>query len=577
MAKREVRRLEGRAGKPALRCRSEVNGNSGGTKRAEAGRAGGKAKGPMNNLELERTWADVTERVKSYPGVSAPQVDAFFMRLHPQAASEGFLMLTADNDFIKKHIEQNFLEHITRAMEEWSGVASTVLIEVDEPSAAPSAPAQQASDTPAVSPAAPVAAPQAPNQPAGDAGAGQGWGAQGVPAARAPETVAAADRAVPAAAEANAAPASTRPEKTADTPERRGLDDATTGSMSFENFVVGDSNAIAFDAAMKVAEHPGLPMSNPLFIYGKSGLGKTHLLRAIEKYINENMTFRKTVYVDTNSLVDDYVEAGRVQAQDRTSYRAFKDRYESADVLLVDDVQHLQGKKLTLDAVFQMFNKLIDSGKQIILSADRSPSNIDIDERYTSRFNQGMTCDIQPPTVETKLGIIKNHIDDLCAMEPGGGFQLSREAQTCIAEMSGSNIRELKSAVGRIYQQMRTFQMDEISVGEVKSVLEGYFSSGPSRRILVPDVQREVESHYKVSHADLIGKKRSRNIAHARHVAIYLCREMIDLPFGDIGKQFGNRDHTTVMYAYKTIGGKLPKDRTLQEEIELLRQSIRDA
>ena len=122
--------------------------------RAEAGRAGGKAKGPMNNLELERTWADLTERVKSYPGVSAPQVDAFFMRLHPQAASEGFLMLTADNDFIKKHIEQNFLEHITRAMEEWSGVASTVLIEVDEPSAAPSAPAQQASDTPAVSPAA---------------------------------------------------------------------------------------------------------------------------------------------------------------------------------------------------------------------------------------------------------------------------------------------------------------------------------------------------------------------------------------------------------------------------------------
>ena len=528
----------------------------------------------MNNLELEHTWADVTGRVKTYPGVSAPQVDALFARLHPQAASEGFLMLTADNDFIKKHIEANFLSHIARAMEERSGVPSTVLIEVDEPSTPPASAVPQAFEAP-VSPA-PAAAAQDHNRIAAEE-IGQGQGATPQNPIAPHEAAQMPAREPVAAAGAVSESAIVRPDDTAEPAEGRGIDDATTGSMSFENFVVGDSNAIAFDAAMKVAEHPGLPISNPLFIYGKSGLGKTHLLRAIEKYINENMTFRKTVYVDTNSLVDDYVEAGRVQAQDRTSYRAFKDRYESADVLLVDDVQHLQGKKLTLDAVFQMFNKLIDSGKQIILSADRSPSNIDIDERYTSRFNQGMTCDIQPPTVETKLGIIKNHIEDLSAMEPGGGFQLSREAQTCIAEMSGSNIRELKSAVGRIYQQMRTFQMEEISVAEVKSVLEGYFSSGPSRRILVPDVQREVESHYKVSHADLIGKKRSRNIAHARHVAIYLCREMIDLPFGDIGKQFGNRDHTTVMYAYKTIGGKLPKDRALQEEIELLRQSIRDA
>ena len=153
----------------------------------------------------------------------------------------------------------------------------------------------------------------------------------------------------------------------------------------------------------------------------------------------------KSMTYTGDDFINEFIEL--VRAGRGSEFRA---KYRNADLLLVDDVQHLQGKKLTLDAVFQMFNKLIDSGKQIILSADRSPSNIDIDERYTSRFNQGMTCDIQPPTVETKLGIIKNHIDDLCAMEPGGGFQLSREAQTCIAEMSGSNIRELKSAVGRI-------------------------------------------------------------------------------------------------------------------------------
>ena len=162
-------------------------------------------------------------------------------------------------------------------------------------------------------------------------------------------------------------------------------------------------------------------------------------------------------------------------------------------------------------------------------------------------------------------------------MDRESTFQLSREVQMYIAEISGSNIRELKGAINRVNQHMRTFQMDDITIPEVKNVLDSYFSSGPSRRILVPDVQREVESYYKVSHADLIGKKRSRNIAHARHVAIYLCREMIDLPFGDIGKQFGNRDHTTVMYAYKTVGQKLPRDRVLFEEMELIRQSIREA
>lgn len=522
----------------------------------------------MNNIELEQAWADITNRVKSYPGVSAPQVDAFFVRLHPQALSEGFLMLTADNDFLKKHIEANFLNHILAALEERSGVPFTVLIEVDEP----------------------ISAQSVPNAPAANTMPAQSQDAQGqfVVDQQNPSPAPIIAPSVPAAQETPAIPAAPIPAAVPSSREvpqtnvsSNGEDASEDGSVdsvyTFESFVVGDPNAVAFNAAMQVAEHPGLPISNPLFIYGKSGLGKTHLLRAIQRYINENMTFRKTVYVDANSLVDDYVEAGRAQAQDPTSYKAFKDRYESADVLLVDDVQHLQGKKQTLDAVFQMFNKLIDSGKQIILSADRSPSNIDIDERYTSRFNQGMTCDIQPPTMEIKLGIIKNHIDDLCNMEPDGGFQLSRETQVCIAEMSGSNIRELKSSVGRVYQQMKTFQMDDISVSEVKNVLEGYFSSGPSRRILIADVQREVESHYKVSHADLIGKKRSRNIAHARHVAIYLCREMIDLPFGDIGKQFGSRDHTTVMYACKTVGEKLSNDRTLQEEIELLRQSIREA
>lgn len=552
----------------------------------------------MNNLELDHAWAEIVNRVKSYPEVSAPQVDALFARLHPQAISEGFLMLTADNDFIKKHIETNFLTYIRRALEEPSGVPFIVAIEVDEPAApqtgaAPQPSVQPVSPAPATPPTGFVTQPSIPPTTVSPAPGTQGystpeaacqtWMTPFPEGMEVPQPASFAEGTTPgvagnaAAGQANAGQPEGAAETTACAPEENPREEPVIGTMLFRNFVVGDSNAVAFNAAMQVAEHPGLPTSNPLFIYGKSGLGKTHLLRAIENYIEENMPYRQTVYVDANTLVDDYVEAGRAQAQDKSSYKSFKDRYESADVLLVDDVQHLQGKKLTLDAVFQMFNKLIDNGKQIILSADRSPSNIDIDERYTSRFNQGMTCDVQPPTLEIKVGIIKNYIDDLCQMDRESTFQLSREVQMYIAEISGSNIRELKGAINRVNQHMRTFQMDDITVPEVKNVLDSYFSSGPSRRILVPDVQREVESYYKVSHADLIGKKRSRNIAHARHVAIYLCREMIDLPFGDIGKQFGNRDHTTVMYAYKTVGQKLPRDRALFEEMELIRQSIREA
>lgn len=327
--------------------------------------------------------------------------------------------------------------------------------------------------------------------------------------------------------------------------------------------------------AVSVAETPGKPHLNPLFIYGRSGLGKTHLLRAIQNYINSNMPNLQVVYKDSNELLEDYMDASAAHDTEKSSYKNFKMYYEEADVLLVDDVQQLQGKKQTLDIMFQIFNKLTSQGKQVVLSADRAPKNIDIDERYKSRFNSGGTFDIQPPEIETKLGIVKSFVDEYRATEGKASFAIPDDIQMYIAESSSSNIRELKSAVTKVIYQMTFFNQPDLSLDDVRSLLENHFSGGPSKRLTIADIQKEVETFYKVSHADLVGKKRTRNIIYARQIAIYLSRQMLDLPFNDIGKKF-NRDHSTVMYSVTNVEEKMKESRELREELETLKQLIRE-
>ena len=225
--------------------------------------------------------------------------------------------------------------------------------------------------------------------------------------------------------------------------------------------------------------------------------------------------------------------------------------------------------------MFQIFNKLISQGKQIVLSADRAPKNIDIDERYHSRFNQGGTIDIQPPEVETKLGIVRSFIDEYRTTEGGEYFSVPEDIQEYIAENSSSNIRELKSAVTKVIYQMTYFNNPHITVGEVRTLLENHFSGGNSRNLTVEDIQKEVETFFKIKHSDLVGKSRTRNVAYARHIAIYLCRTLLDLPFGEVGKRF-NRDHSTVMHSVATVENMMKNSREVQEELEALKQIIRE-
>lgn len=586
----------------------------------------------MNTEEINQLWAEVCNRVKSYEGIIGPQVDALFSQLFPQAASDGFMMLTANTEFIKNFIERHYIDYIKRALEEIRGVPFDVLIGIDEsqapaPQAAPApaaAPTTAAAPSPAVQPAAaaatvPVAAPapasQATMQTAATAAASPTTATMqaaeaptampvqttaqpnpGQPATPAPASIAAPATAMeqqaasPVAAPASAPEQQAAPTPVAPNPEnpapqvipadsgeagQPAPNNSVTSTLTFENFVIGDSNRMAYSMAVSVAETPGKPHLNPLFIYGRSGLGKTHLLRAIQNYINSNMPNLQVVYKDSNELLEDYMDASAAHDTEKSSYKNFKMYYEEADVLLVDDVQQLQGKKQTLDIMFQIFNKLTSQGKQVVLSADRAPKNIDIDERYKTRFNSGGTFDIQPPEIETKLSIVKSFIREYEDMEQSGPINMPEDVQICIAESSGSNIRELKSAVTNVIVKMKCGEGSDITVADVRKLLENHFSGGPSKRLTADDILKVTEDFFKVSHTDIVGKKRTRNIAHARQTAIYLCRQLLDIPYGDIGKKF-NRDHSTIMYSVGNIEAKMKENRVAREEMEALRQIIRE-
>lgn len=538
----------------------------------------------MDSETLNEQWARICAQVKSYQDIDPSQVSAFFSRLVPQAMSDSFLMLTADNDFIKTWVEQHYTEVIVRALRDLTGVVFAVAIAVDPtqeqrkiaaagqpspaaPLSAPAqpmptpTPAQPAASTMESLPSQPIAA-AAPPSPAYGAPLSQAtpFEPSGMVAHSLAEDVVVDHYAPPAPAPLSQEPVAER----ASNP---------SSSLTFENFVIGESNRMAYSMAVEVAESPGRLPLNPLFIYGKSGLGKTHLMRAIQNYIEETRPSMRTVYVDAQDFVSKYSEAGATKDQEKVSFRNFRAYYEQADILLLDDVQHLQGKKESMNMLFQLFNTLTSQGKQVVLSADRAPKNIQFDERLKSRFYSGGTIDIQPPEVETKLGIVKSFTDEFSRSEGLGNFTLSDDIQMYIAENSGSNIRELKGAVNTVIYRMIYCDRSDISIDEVRELLANHFTGGMSRSLTVEDIQREVENFFKVSHSDMVGPKRSQSIVRPRQIAIYLCRQLLDLPYGDIGKKF-NRDHSTAIHSATSIEERLKTDRDTQEEIEVLQKII---
>lgn len=505
----------------------------------------------MNTEELKAEWENVTNVILSDGSIDASQVSAFFSRLQPQAMSDGFIMLTADNDFIKSWVEGHYLQLIQSTLEKLKGNPYTVAIEVNanqKPPAENDDNKTQLTANNRTDVEEELFATQTKNDEA-------------------------------SSREFDPTTGISLEEEPVKKDIGNTHDDdliAPTSSLTFENFVIGESNRMAYSMAVAVAEEPGRQMLNPLFIYGKSGLGKTHLMRAIQNYLAETRPEMETVYVDSADFLSGYVEATLAHDKEKTSFKNFKSHYQDANILLIDDIQYLQGKEQTLDIVFQIFNHMVDEGKQVVLSADRAPKNITMDERYQSRFNSGGTFDIQPPGVETKMGIIKSFISEYKTTSNKPEFEIPDEVTRYIAENSGSNIRELKSAVTKIIYAINAFGADELTVGRVSQLLENHFSGGAMKKLSIPDIQKEVELYYDVSHSDLVGQKRDRKIMHARKIAVYLSREMLDLPYNYIAKSFGGRDHTTIMHSVTSIEKQLGESREIREEIENIKRRIKE-
>lgn len=508
-------------------------------------------------MDIQEVWDKLIQTIKSYPGVNPSQIDAFFSRIQIQAVSPGFVMLTAGTAFIKEWVERHYVKDIKRALEDLYGVDFLVQIEVDttaEEEEEGSMPSSITHETPLQA-------------------------VQGNTLQTPTPTIVRDDQ----------SPLLSHQEKTEtndllnntnlistteiDDSTEQASTDTIASLLTFDSFVIGDSNRLAYAMATEVAERPGTSNLNPLFIYGRSGVGKTHLMCAIKNYISEQYRDPNVIYIDSMELVNRYSDAAREKSIDKSSFKNFEAFFKEADVLLIDDIQSLQGKAGTLDTLFRIFNAGISQGKQFVFSADRAPKNIDLEERYTSRFNSGATIDIQPPDDETKRSIIKNFIQQY-QQDEDFNFDLSDDILDYIVEHSGSNIRELKSAITNVIFAIKMNRDNSLTTQDVKDMLANHFINESGTRFTIETIQAAVEDFYHVSHSDLVSKKRSRPIAHPRQVAIYLARELINTTYAEIGKAF-NRDHSTIMHSFDLIEKGLNEDRNLREEIEAIREKLR--
>ena len=346
-------------------------------------------------------------------------------------------------------------------------------------------------------------------------------------------------------------------------------DEALFSKCTFDTFVVGKSNEFARGAALAVAELPGTAY-NPVFIYGNSGLGKTHLLVAIANYAMQNFPRMATRYVSANKFLNDYVEATQ-----RNQWGTFNSKYHQVDILLVDDVQYLEGKDETINQLFNIFNEMTNRNKQIVLSADRAPKDIDMDDRMRSRFISGLLADIKPPDYETRLAILKNYLSRVNQHTSFYG-NIPDEVLFYLADVATSNIREMEGSITRLVSNMTLLRKDSISVEEAQELLQDFFPTIKDKQIDIALIQSEVERFFNITHDDMISSKRSKGITNPRHIAIYLSRYMTEESLEAIGKKFGGRDHTTVMHSVNKIERDQKDNRQLFDQLEQLRLLINE-
>jgi len=331
--------------------------------------------------------------------------------------------------------------------------------------------------------------------------------------------------------------------------------------FTFDQFVVGKPNEFAYAAARRVAEASKRPPFNPLFLYGGVGLGKTHLMHAIAWHIRQCEPNHTVMYLSAEKFMYRFIRALREQ-----TIVDFKEQFRSVDVLMIDDVQFIAGKDATQEEFFHTFNSLVDEGRQIVISADKSPSDLTgMEERLVSRLNCGLVADIHATTYELRLGILQSKGLKL-------GMEVPPKVLEFLAHKITANVRELEGALNRVVAHAQLVGRD-ISLEATQDVLHDLLRAN-DRRVTIEEIQKQVASHFNIRTSDMHSARRARSVARPRQVAMYLAKQLTTRSLPEIGRKFGGRDHTTVMHAVKKVEELREHDSSFAEDVELLRRML---
>ena len=474
-------------------------------------------------------WTKVLEHLRDDERIT-PQLRGFLSLAVPQGVMAGTLYLDVPNDLtaaqINKRMRASILEALAHLDEGTANFRVVVNPDIEGAHHAHAAPAEPITAPVAVDPAATTAGPSQL----------RGYIDQASP---------------PAVSESGS------------TSSR--ADTRLNPKYTFDNFVIGQSNRFAHAAAVAVAEAPAKAY-NPLFIYGDSGLGKTHLLHAIGDYALSLYTGIRVRYVSSEEFTNDFINS---IANNRGS--AFQARYRDVDILLIDDIQFLQGRAETQEAFFHTFNTLHDHDKQVVITSDVPPKHLTgFEDRMRSRFEWGLITDVQAPDLETRIAILRKKAQS-------ERLQIPADVMEYIASKVSSNIRELEGALIRV-SAFASLNRSSLDIQLAQTVLRDLIDQDDDNVISPTDIINATAQYFKLSVDDLYGSSRSQSVAGARQIAMYLCRERTSLSLPKIGQLFGNRDHTTVMYAYKKISDQMKERRSLYNQVsEITSQLGRNA
>jgi len=484
-------------------------------------------------------FAEVWARAMADLDGLSPQQRAFLGQVRPVTVMDGTVFVSVNTGFARDHIEQRLRPAILDALRRVTGAPVGLAVSVvQEPDGA--------------EPEAGPTAPPGPPEPVVPAGAGETPGVSAV-----------ADGSQPARVEPTPPPSSAySPQHTSDAVRRDAEQARLNPRYSFDTFVIGSSNRFAHAATVAVAEAPGKAY-NPLLVYGDSGLGKTHLLHAIGHYARTIYPGTRVRYVSSEEFTNDFINSIR---DDKAS--AFQRRYRDVDVLLIDDIQFLEGKIQTQEEFFHTFNTLHNANKQIVITSDRPPKQLSaLEDRLRNRFEWGLICDVQPPDLETRIAILsKKAAQDRLNVPP--------EVLEYIASRISTNIRELEGALIRV-TAFASLNRQPVDPALAEVVLRDLVPTDSGPEITAALIMAQTAAYFGLSIEDLQGSSRSRVLVSARQIAMYLCREMTELSLPKIGQQFGGRDHTTVMHADRKIRTLMTERRSVFNQVTELTNRVK--